>query len=175
MEEEMREKNLWHRASYVFVQNCKDEFLVQLTSMNNSFWPGALSFASGGPMKLSETSEENAQAELFRQLGIRREQSELTLIGQEYYTDEKKRVYGNIYYTKLEDEGKDLDILQSAIEGVMYMSKHKLVQYVEEQKLAEKAGKEVLAVTPDSVKMFEFFLKAFYKGHTDLMILDTSL
>ena len=95
--------------------------------MNNSFWPGALSFASGGPMKLSETSEENAQAELFRQLGIRREQSELTLIGQEYYTDEKKRVYGNIYYTKLEDEGKDLDILQSAIEGVMYMSKHKLV------------------------------------------------
>ena len=45
---EMRAKKLWHRASYVFVINDKNEVLVQKRTMIKDYCPGYFDLASGG-------------------------------------------------------------------------------------------------------------------------------
>ena len=57
---EMREKNLWHRASYVFVENSQGNFIVQQRSMTKEYCPGGFALATGGVQAPDETNELNA-------------------------------------------------------------------------------------------------------------------
>ena len=61
---DMREKNLWHRASFVFVQNCYGEFICQIRADTKEWCPGHIDVATGGIMGFDEKNGENAQREL---------------------------------------------------------------------------------------------------------------
>jgi isopentenyldiphosphate isomerase len=54
---EVRAKNLWHRASYIFVYNSKGQFYVLKRSMNKDYCPGYYDLANGGVMADGETDE----------------------------------------------------------------------------------------------------------------------
>lgn len=79
---EMREQNLWHRSSFVFVQNQKGEFVVTVRSMAKEYYPGGLDLAAGGVMGPDETNELNAARELEEELGIVREVEAMEVQGQ---------------------------------------------------------------------------------------------
>lgn len=79
---EMREQNLWHRSSFVFVQNQKGEFVVTVRSLAKEYYPGGLDLAAGGVMAPDETNELNAARELEEELGIVREVGDMEVLGQ---------------------------------------------------------------------------------------------
>ena len=79
---EMREQNLWHRSSFVFVQNQKNEFVVSTRTMAKEYYPGGLDLACGGVMAPDETNELNAARELEEELGIVREVEDMVVLEQ---------------------------------------------------------------------------------------------
>ena len=60
---EVRQKNLWHRASYIFVYEKKDGhtfILVQKRSLKKDYCPGYYDLANGGVVGADELDELNA-------------------------------------------------------------------------------------------------------------------
>eukprot|EP00743_Colponemidia_sp_Colp-15_P010038 GILK01011019.1.p1 GENE.GILK01011019.1~~GILK01011019.1.p1 ORF type:complete len:181 (-),score=22.99 GILK01011019.1:201-743(-) len=67
---EMREKTLLHRATYIFVQNCKGQLYVQKRTLTKDYCPGWFDVCSGGVLQYGETYEQNAYRELEEEMGI---------------------------------------------------------------------------------------------------------
>ncbi|CAI2381852.1 unnamed protein product [Moneuplotes crassus] len=67
---EMREKNVWHRASYIYVKNSKNELCIHLRSSKKELYPGHWDVCAGGCMNYGLTDEENATKELAEEYGV---------------------------------------------------------------------------------------------------------
>ena len=132
---EMREQNLWHRASFVFVENINEEFICQIRADTKEWCPGHIDVATGGIMGYDETNEENAQRELKEEIGIDWPLEDLKLLGQFKY-DDKIRCWGNIYHVKLKNEGKDLKLQREEVKGVFYLKKDQILDMIEKQDFA---------------------------------------
>lgn len=61
---DMRKGNLWHRASYIFIRNTKQQFLVQKRTMLKDWCPGYYDLVTGGVVGAGEDDDESAQREL---------------------------------------------------------------------------------------------------------------
>ena len=78
--QEMNDKGMWTRKSFVFVQNPDGKFVVQVRSMKKEYYPGGIDLATGGIMQPDETNELNATRELNEELGIHRNAQDMKLI-----------------------------------------------------------------------------------------------
>lgn len=95
---EVRAKNLWHRASYIFVYQKKDgktSFLVQKRSLRKDYCPGYYDLANGGVVAADDTDETNAERELAEELGI--SNVTMSVLARVKFEDEGNRVWGNIF------------------------------------------------------------------------------
>ena len=106
-------------------------------------------------MRPDESNEENALRKLEEDLGIKKEQSDLMFIGQEFYTDQKTSVWGNVYHVKLGDEGRGVKLRPEDAVEVTYRTQEQILQFIDEQ---SKSGYKEAKATPDSVKMFRYFV-----------------
>ena len=152
---DMRGKNLWHRASYVFVENCEGKFVVQIRSMTKEYCPGGYALATGGVMAPDETNELNAQRELEEELGIVKTVDDMKLIKQFKYANQRTSVWGNIFHIKLEDKAENLKLQEEEVSGVVYWTKEEIAEQSEKQK---QDGYQGPLITPDGLEAFNVLI-----------------
>ncbi|MEN8136746.1 MAG: NUDIX domain-containing protein, partial [Thermodesulfobacteriota bacterium] len=95
--QEMRAKNLIHRASFILVFNDSGELFVQQRTMTKDIYPGCWEIAAGGVVMAGETVEESAERELLEELGVK---AELHYLYEMFYEDALNRLYCHIFRTK---------------------------------------------------------------------------
>lgn len=164
MRKHLRFKRWWHRASYVFVENNQNEFLVQQTSMSSdNYQPGSLNLATGRALKWDEADDLNAQAALATELGLKQELQDIIYIGQRPFTDDegradqsKARLWGNVFYTKLDTDGRDLKFIEAEVEGLKFMTKDEIIEFIDAESEERYAGPRARS---DSATMFKYLLE----------------
>ncbi|TDX31574.1 isopentenyldiphosphate isomerase [Modicisalibacter xianhensis] len=66
----MRRFHFWHRATYVFVLNARQELCIQVRTMTKEVFPGHYDLATGGVVGAGEPVHVAAQRELAEELGV---------------------------------------------------------------------------------------------------------
>ena len=127
----MRAENRWHRASYVFVRNLEDKFIVQKRAASKEYCPSYFALATGGVMAPDETNELNAQRELEEEIGVTRAVDEMKLLEQFRFTNNYTSVWGNIFYVKMA-EGDNLKLQEEEVAGVEFWSFDEIQGYIKE-------------------------------------------
>lgn len=77
-----------HRIVHVLVFNNDGEMALQIRSKTKSFAPGYFSTSVGGYVLAGESYEEAAIREAKEELGLKLDQSDLEVIGDDHYVDD---------------------------------------------------------------------------------------
>ena len=91
----MRERNLPHRATYVFVFDRAGRVLVQRRTASKDLYPGYYDLAAGGVVAAGESYETCAAREAFEELGIRG--APLVRRFDFYFGNQHTRCFGRAY------------------------------------------------------------------------------
>ena len=144
---EMRDQNLWHRATYCFIrhvvetrtssssftkkrpdENCS-VVLVQRRSLEKDYCPGKLDPTPGGVVGFDETTDENAQREMYEEMGIDVVASSSSSSGHtmEYlftfpYQDDRVKVWGSFYQIDYTGRLEDLKLQKEEVQEVIPMT-----------------------------------------------------
>ena len=71
LRKEVRAQNLWHRASYIFIQSTNDgKFLIQKRAATKDYCPAYYDLVTGGVVSAGEDDDISAQRELNEELGL---------------------------------------------------------------------------------------------------------
>lgn len=136
----VRQQNLWHRASYIFVYNKNHEFYVQKRSMLKDYCPGYYDLCNGGVVGGDETDEENAKRELEEEIGVTG--VELKLLKHIKFEDETNRVWGNLYAIQYDG---DVKLQAEEVDEILFWNKDEIQKRID-------AGDKI---TPDSIMAFK--------------------
>ncbi|MFZ5759886.1 MAG: NUDIX hydrolase YfcD [Thermodesulfobacteriota bacterium] len=93
--QQMRRKNLIHRATFILLFNGRGELFVQKRTQSKDVYPGFYEVAAGGVVGFGESYEEAARRELAEEVGI----SGCPLKSQFdfFWNDEGNRVWGRVF------------------------------------------------------------------------------
>ena len=91
----MRERNLLHRATYIFVFDREGRVLVQRRTASKDLYPGYYDLAAGGVVTAGESFEACAEREAFEELGIRG--APLVRRFDFYFGNQHTRCFGRAY------------------------------------------------------------------------------
>lgn len=92
---QMRKQQLWHRASYIVIQNPAGLLYVQKRTATKDYCPSMFDACCGGVMQSGEDALLSATRELAEEMGI--ENVPLTDHGWFQYHDEHNHVWGALY------------------------------------------------------------------------------
>ncbi|KRX08997.1 NUDIX hydrolase domain protein [Pseudocohnilembus persalinus] len=141
--QEVRDKTLIHRCTFIFVKNSEDKFWVHKRTMQKAWCPGYYDLAFGGVVDYGEDYYTSAKRELKEEAGLETDITEQMKI---YYEDSKSKSFGMVYTTNSDGP---LKLQESEVESVHLMSKQEILQKAENQ---EK-------IAPDSLKAFKELIK----------------
>lgn len=74
-------KALWHQTVHIWILNKKGEVLLQKRALSKLHYPGVWG-STGGHVSYGETAEQSIVREMYEELGIRVDASELTSLGR---------------------------------------------------------------------------------------------
>ncbi|KAG7361284.1 NUDIX family hydrolase [Nitzschia inconspicua] len=147
---EMRLQNLWHRATYILVlvkekgdnsklkeQQNQQSVLVQRRSQQKDYCPGKLDPTPGGVVGFGESYQENAEREVFEEMGVDVTQGNVDGNSMERlftfsYQDHKVRVWGDFYQVSYYGSVKILTIQEEEVDEVLVLSMEELKTRIEE-------------------------------------------
>lgn len=138
-----RAENLWHRATYILVENSKRQLYVQVRTTSKDYCPGYFDCVTGGVVAAGEEYDVSAQRELEEELGI--PGVPLTHLFTFPFEDEKSRVWGCGFYCMYDG---DVTPQESEVQRVEMMTLDDI-----------DAARESASVkfTPDSLHFLELF------------------
>ncbi|KRX04346.1 NUDIX hydrolase domain protein [Pseudocohnilembus persalinus] len=94
----MREKNLFHRASFIILKNDKNQIYCHLRHKNKKWAPHHWTVCFGGVVGEGENYQSNAEKELLEEAGIKAPLKEISTFC--YSEEGKNRVWGMIFEVK---------------------------------------------------------------------------
>lgn len=100
--QKMREQQLCHRATYVFVFDQQGRIVVQERTMSKDIYPGYFDPATGGVVAEGEEYDDAAYRELSEELGI--EGVSLQSYSHFYFHNDDCRVWGKVYSCQYDGE-----------------------------------------------------------------------
>ena len=141
---EMRLNNLWHRATYILVlaedtdsTASSPQVFVQRRSLQKDYCPGKLDPTPGGVVGFGESYQENAEREVFEEMGI--DVTDVNTSGNSMnrlftfsYSDQKVKVWGGFFEVRYHGSTDDLTIQEEEVEDVFSMSLDELKVRIEE-------------------------------------------
>ncbi|EDY87577.1 nudix hydrolase [gamma proteobacterium HTCC5015] len=92
---DVRQRNLIHRAAYIFVLSPVGSLCVQQRSQHKDIFPSYWDLAAGGVVEAGETPKTTATRELKEELNI--DNQPLESHGDFYYEDAQCKVWGSVY------------------------------------------------------------------------------
>jgi len=92
--EEMRRRQMIHRATCIIVFNDAGHILIQKRTTSKDIYPGYYDIGAGGVVQAGESYDESAQRELFEELGIT---GELSFLFDHYCERDDNRVWAEVY------------------------------------------------------------------------------
>ena len=119
------------------IQNSKGEFLIQKRSKQK----GGKYAATGGHVKVGETSVEGMMAEIQEEIGLTVKPEELELIfsGRE----DEQQVFFDLYYMKKDFEITDLVLQEEEVESVKWMTLQKIDELIKKDMFLINHAEEV--------------------------------
>ena len=142
---EVRKNNLWHRASYIFLQSSKDgKFLIQKRASTKDYCPSYYDLVTGGVVSAGEDDDISAQRELQEELGIVLPLKRVCTLA---FSDKTNRVWGNLYYSKVDLDEKEFKLQESEVAWIEWWSIDEILAKIKTEK-----------ITPDSIEAFNHML-----------------
>ena len=139
---EMREKNLLHRSSQVFIYNkMNKKYTIQKRSKNKEYFPGYYEIGCGGCLDYGENIDICAVRELKEELGLNIEK--LNFIGKNFHKDNFSSGFTYIYYCEYEEDKYSFS--DGEVESIDFWTEEEIIIKKEE-------------ITPDCFKAFQFYL-----------------
>ena len=92
----MRQQNLWHRATFIFVRRSGGEFIVQKRTDSKDYMPGAWDVPTGGVVAYNEEWMPSAERELLEELGIPAKAAGLRWCFKFPYEDEHTKCWAGV-------------------------------------------------------------------------------
>ena len=117
------EKGKYFRIVIVFIENNKKEFLIQKVVPRK----GDCFATTGGHVQYGISSLDTIVTEVEEELGIKVPKEEFQLL----YTFKRFKVYQDVYYLKREIDINALNLQESELEYVEWMSVNKIMQLIE--------------------------------------------
>ncbi len=143
---EMREKNLLHRISDIFVFNLKGDILVHKRTTTKDLFPGFYAVLVGGSVSYGETYEECAQREVHEEIGIKNAKPRV-LFKYKYIGPHNKSL-GPVY---MMIHNGPFKFQKEEIAWAEFMSLTKLRTFMKNHKFC-----------PDDLEIFNKYLKEFH-------------
>ena len=144
---EIREHNLIHRATNIFVINNEGKILVQTRAMTKEYCPGYLDLVIGGVVGDKEDVDISAKREVGEEIGIEIEKikDKMTYLGKTYYSDSicKTWEYNYIIHLTKEEENM-ITFRDNEVSKIDWYSKDEIVKMIEEKKIT-MTGDSILA------------------------------
>ncbi|KAL4502965.1 hypothetical protein ABPG72_014194 [Tetrahymena utriculariae] len=145
--QEMRDKKLIHRATYIFLENADTKkFYVHKRTIHKKWCPGFWDPTFGGVVQYEESYEQNAQRELLEEAGV--EEKLVPLFEFFYDCRPDVSVWGKAFYTKTR---KNLKLQELEVEQAVEMGCEELQQKI----------KEGMNMTFDGKMCFEIFMQKY--------------
>lgn len=149
---EIREHNLIHRATNIFVINKEGKILVQTRSMTKEYCPGYLDLVIGGVVGDKEDVELSAKREVGEEIGIEIEKikDKMIYLGKTYYSDSICKTWGYNYIIHLtKEEESMITFRDNEVSKVDWYSKEEIVKMIDEKNIK---------ITGDSILAFNTYI-----------------
>ncbi len=92
----MRQQNLWHRATFIFVRRSGGEFIIQKRTDSKDYMPGAWDVPTGGVVSYNEEWLPSAKRELQEELGIPADKAGLRWCFKFPYEDDHAKCWAGV-------------------------------------------------------------------------------
>ena len=139
----VRDENLPHRATCIFVFDRRGRVLVQRRTVVKDLYPGFYDLAAGGVVAAGESYEQCAEREAEEELGIR--DTVLAPKFDFYYGDEHNRCFGRVF---------------ACVHDGPFTLQPEEVESVRFHAVGEIAGGGIAPVTPDTLLAFNRLLES---------------
>ena len=130
-------KNKYIIVVMVFIQNSKNEFLIQKRSKNKN---GKYALTGGHP-KSGETSIQGMCTEIKEEIGLDVNEEELELIYEGI--EKEKGVFFDIYYLKKEFKINELKLQKEEVELVKWVKMDEIIELINKDLFFENHAEEV--------------------------------
>lgn len=150
---EMRQKNLIHRATDIFVINSIKKILIQIRADTKEYCPGYYDLVFGGVVGDKEDMHESAVRELNEEIGInvKNHKDRIKFFGKKFHKEDISQSWDYFHYFLIkEDEEDKIYFNDGEVQSVQWKSKDEVIQLIE---------KERSKITCGSIGAFEELLK----------------
>lgn len=117
-----------HLSVHVCVFNEKDELLIQQRQALKSGWPFYWDLSAGGCVVAGEDSQSGAERELFEELGIRADLSEIRPVLTVHFHSG----FDDVYLIERDIELSELTLQKEEVRDVMWASRAQIEQMIDE-------------------------------------------
>ncbi|MBP6858215.1 MAG: NUDIX domain-containing protein [Candidatus Pacebacteria bacterium] len=130
----------WHRTVHVWFLNSKGQLLLQRRSKNKETSPGKWDISAAGHISADQSSIEAAQREVFEEIGVKIDISELIYIDTVISDKTAKqgahidREFNDIYLVKRDLILSELKLQESEVDEVKYVDIKDFEQWVQNKR-----------------------------------------
>lgn len=137
-------KGILHKVSVAAIINSDGKLLVQRRSLNKSTEPGKWDLSAAGHVDSKETSIEAILRETYEEIGIRINQLELKHIDTYICTKKLSKNciinhYSELYIVNKDINLNDINIQESEIDSIKYISKEEFIDMLDKHYFVEAA------------------------------------
>lgn len=150
--EEIYKKGLWHRSSHIWIENDKQELLVQKRNPNKQTFPNLWAISVAGHVDSGETSRQTAVRELKEEVNLDIKPDELeylfTIKRVQPYKDSYIRVFDDVYLLH-----RNIDVEKTKLQ-VEELTDIKFVYYQYLENIFKDGDKDYVPYTEEHKKLF---------------------
>lgn len=150
--EEIYKKGLWHRSVHIWIENDKQELLVQKRNPLKNTFPNLWAISSAGHVIAGETSIESGLRELKEELDVDAKKEDLeflfTIKRVQPYKDSYIRVFDDVYLLH-----KNIDVTKTKLQ-VEELTDIKYVYYEYLEDIFKEGDKDYVPYTEEHQKLF---------------------
>lgn len=150
--EEIYKRGLWHRSVHIWIENDKQELLVQKRNPLKNTFPNLWAISSAGHVIAGETSIESGLRELKEELDVDAKKEDLeflfTIKRVQPYKDSYIRVFDDVYLLH-----KNIDVTKTKLQ-VEELTDIKYVYYEYLEDIFKEGDKDYVPYTEEHQKLF---------------------
>ena len=150
--EEIYKRGLWHRSVHIWIENDKQELLVQKRNPLKNTFPNLWAISSAGHVIAGETSIESGLRELKEELDVDAKKEDLeflfTIKRVQPYKDSYIRVFDDVYLLH-----KNIDVTKTKLQ-VEELTDIKYVYYEYLENIFKEGDKDYVPYTEEHQKLF---------------------